>query len=160
MSEGYEEIIEGETLYRYPPGSRHEEICRHLHTQIAACLEFQTSARLLDTREVVQISAGTMLRPDLALVTKATGKLWLAAEIISSEDHRADTVEKKRLYEEMNIPRLWMIDPRYDNLEVYHASQYGMALKAILAHRDVLTETLLPRFELHIADLFGLKRPK
>ncbi len=158
MSQAYEEIIEGETMHRYAPGVRHEEICARLHAHVSACLEFQTTARLLSPRELVQITPGSMIRPDLALVTKATGKLWLAAEIISSDDNRADTVVKKQLYEEINLPRLWMIDPRYDNLEIYQAGAYGMALKTILAQRDTLTEALLPKFELSIAELFGLKK--
>jgi len=49
---------------------------------------------------------------------------------------------------------LWMVDPRYDNLEVYHASEYGLMLKNILAGPERLTEKLLPEFELGIADLF------
>ena len=61
-----------------------------------------------------------MLRPDLALVTAATGKIWLAAEIVDSHDHRPDTVLKKGLYEDYNLARLWMIDPRYNNGELYH----------------------------------------
>ena len=95
-----------------------------------------------------------MVRPDLALVTAATGKLWLAAEVISSDDHRTDTVVKKQVYEALNIPRLWMIDPRYDNVEVYHGTQYGLMLKGILAGREVLTEQLLPAFQLIITELF------
>lgn len=97
-----------------------------------------------------------MLRPDLALVTSATNKLWLAVEIVSARDHRIDTVRKKSVYEDSKIPRLWMIDPRYDNLEVYHATEYGLALKHILAQRETLTETLLPGFSLTLAHLFGL----
>ena len=26
---------------------------------------------------------------------------------------------KKQIYEDLNLPRLWMIDPRYNNVEVY-----------------------------------------
>ena len=92
--------------------------------------------------------------PDLALITTATGKLWLAAEIISSDDHRADTVIKKELYEQLKLPRLWMIDPRYDNVEVYHGSPYGLVLKFMLAGREILSEELLPEFQLSISDLF------
>jgi Uma2 family endonuclease len=95
-----------------------------------------------------------MVRPDVALVTAATGKLWLAAEVISSDDHRTDTVVKKQIYEALNIPRLWMIDPRYDNVEVYHGTEYGLMLKGILAGREVLTEQLLPAFQLTISELF------
>ena len=96
-----------------------------------------------------------MLCPDLALVAAATDKLWLAVEIVSSDDHRTDTVIKKQVYEDLKVPRLWMIDPRYNNVEVYHATEYGMRLEHILAGSDVLTEKLLPKFQLAIADLFA-----
>ena len=154
MSEPYEEIVEGETYLRMPPGARHEVICSRLHELIAASLANVTTARLLPCRSVVQIASGTLVRPDLALVTVATGKIWLVAEIISSDDHRPDTVTKKQIYEELNIPRLWMIDPRYDNVEIYHGSQYGLMLKRILAGRETLTEQLLPTLQVTIAELF------
>ena len=48
-----------------------------------------------------------------------------------------------------------MVDPRYDNVEVYHAGTYGLVLKEILANREVLTEKLLPEFQITIAELFG-----
>jgi len=154
VSETYEEIVEGETYLRMPPGARHEVICTRLHELIAASLANIATTRLLPRRSVVQIASGTLVRPDLALVTVATGKIWLAAEIISSDDHRPDTVTKKQIYEELNIPRLWMIDPRYDNVEVYHGSQYGLMLKRILAGRETLTEQLLPTLQVTIAELF------
>jgi len=47
-----------------------------------------------------------------------------------------------------------MIDPRYDNVEIYHASEYGMLLKAMLAGREILSEKLLPEFELSVEELF------
>jgi Uma2 family endonuclease len=89
-------------------------------------------------------------------VTVATGKLWLAAEIINSEDHRPDTVLKKSIYEDINVPRLWMIDPRYDNVETYHGTSYGLALRGILAGSERLHETLLPGFDLTVAELFAV----
>ena len=160
MSEPYEEIVEGETYLRKPPGGRHELICSRLHDSIATSLAGISTTRLLPRRFVVQISSGTIVRPDIALVTVATGKIWLVAEIISSDDHRPDTVMKKQIYEELNIPRLWMIDPRYDNVEIYHGSQYGLILKTILAGSELLTEALLPEFQLTIAALFRMEPPQ
>ena len=154
MSQSYEEIIEGETLLRNAPGARHERICDTLHARVAASLAGSTVAKVLTPRSIVQLSAGTMVRPDLSLVAAATGKLWLAAEIVSSDDHRPDTVLKKSLYEKFNIARLWMLDPRYDNLETYHGTPYGLALKEILAGREMLREPLLPKFEVTISELF------
>jgi Uma2 family endonuclease len=154
LSLAYEEIVHGETVLRSPPDPRHERICQRLHQQVVLSVVRLTSTRLLESRSVVKIAPGSMMRPDLALITAATGKLWLAAEVISAGDHRADTVMKKSLYEEMNLPRLWMVDPRYDNVEIYHGTPYGLVLKHILANAETLEEPLLPGFGVRIKDLF------
>lgn len=157
MSEIYEEIVEGETFLRLAPGKRHETICERLHLHVTTSLTQNQATKQLPLRSVVQIAPGTLIRPDLALLTAANNKLWLAVEVISSEDHRTDTVTKKLAYESANIPRLWMVDPRYDNVEIYHGSPYGLALKQILAGREVLTESLLPGFSISVSDLFAAK---
>jgi Uma2 family endonuclease len=156
MSVIYEEIIHGETLVRSAPGTRHEQICAVLHARISAGLAANSHTRLLAPRSIVQLSAGVVLRPDLALVTAATGKIWLAAEIVDSHDHRPDTVLKKGLYEDFNLPRLWMIDPRYNNVEFYHGTAHGLALKGILAGRELLQEPLLPDFQMTVTELFAV----
>ena len=156
MTAPYEELLEGETRLRPPPGARHEEICRRLHERVAASMTSVGVAKLLAPRTLVELSREVHVRPDLALVTAATGKLWLAAEVINSEDHNPDTVIKKTLYEQNRLPRLWMVDPRYNNVEVYHGNEYGVSLKAILAGKDSLTEHLLPEFQFPIAELFKI----
>ena len=145
MSEPYEEIIQGETTLRMPPGPRHELICSRLHAVIRASVADFASTRLLDVRTAIRLADNTTIRPDLALLTTANNKLWLVAEVVSSEDHHADTVDKKQIYEAIKLPRLWMIDPRYDNIEVYIGTEYGLRLETILAVNDVLTEKLLPK---------------
>jgi Uma2 family endonuclease len=154
VSQNYEETLCGELLVRRAPGQRHEIICGRLHQWVRAGTSNLASTHLLAPRTQVRLSFETVVCPDLALVTVATGKLWLAAEIVSSDDHRPDTVIKKQIYEESKLPRLWMIDPRYDNVEVYHAAKYGLILKAILAGREILSEKLLPEFQLTVAELF------
>ncbi|MBP9900719.1 MAG: Uma2 family endonuclease [Verrucomicrobiota bacterium] len=155
MSEPYEEVFAGEATLRLPPGRRHELICSRLHAAVKSTVANIASTRLLEPRTAVEMPHATRLCPDLALITAATHKLWLAAEIVNSEDHHADTVLKKELYETIKVPRLWMIDPRYGNVEVYHATPYGLALKGILAGREVLSEVLLPEFALVVAELFA-----
>ena len=154
MTGFYEEIIRGEALKRLPPGERHEGICERLHDAVGKALA--PTSRLLERRTIIELTPGTLLRPDLVLVTKLTNKPWLIAEIVDSYDHGSDTVTKKMIYEETGLPRLWMIDPRYDNVEVYHGTPYGLSLRHMLAGRQALTEKLLPEFELSVAELFGL----
>ena len=114
-----------------------------------------SSTQLMAPRTRIQVSRTSALRPDLALITTATQKLFLAVEIISRGDHNADTVVKKEVYEQIRVPRLWMVDPRYDNVEIYHSTQFGLQLKGILAGNEILTEQLLPEFQLVISDLFA-----
>jgi hypothetical protein len=159
MTQPYQETLNGSPLLRCGPNPRHEQICARLHQCIHASVANLASTRLLAPRFGVRLSADTLVCPDLSLLTVATGKLWLAAEIVSSEDHAPDTVVKKQIYEELRLPRLWMVDPRYDNVEVYHASQYGLVLKSILAGTEILTEKLLPEFQISVAELFGAVPP-
>jgi len=154
MTDPYEELLEGEWHLRLGPGERHERICARLHETIHASVANFHGTKLLPTRTKVQLSAHHALRPDVALITAATGKLWLAAEVVNSDDHRPDTVLKKQIYEDVRVPRLWMVDPRYDNIEVYHSTQYGLVLKGILACDEILNDPLLPEFQLCIRDLF------
>ena len=154
MSLPYEEVLQGAPVVRGSPGSRHEHICDRLHRCVHASVANLTSTTLLPTRSAVRVAPDTVLRPDLALVTIPASRLWLAAEIVNSEDHAPDTVVKKQIYEEIRLPRLWMIDPRYDNVEVYHATPYGLVLKAILAGSEMLGEKLLPEFQITISELF------
>ena len=155
MSDPYEEIVNGERVLRLPPRARHEEIVSRLHKRVAGAVAGLATTKMLGVRTRIEISARNTLRPDLALVTAATGKLWLVAEVVSSDDHHADTVDKKSVYEELKLPRLWMIDPRYDNVEVYHGTPYGLSLKKVLAGRELMTEALLPGFQFAIHELFA-----
>lgn len=152
--EPYEEIIQGESMLRFAPGERHEHVCERLHALVSASMNQITTTRLLAPRTVVQLASGTLLRPDLTLVTAATRKAWLIAEVVDKEDHQADTVLKKEIYEQLKLPRLWMVDPRYNNVEIYHGSPYGLVLKRILSGKEILNETLLPTLQVAVRDLF------
>jgi Uma2 family endonuclease len=155
MSEPYEELLAGEWHLRFGPGERHERICARLHETVKAGVANFPGTVLLSPRTKLKLSSHHVVRPDLALVTAATQKLWLAVEVVSSDDHRCDTVLKKQVYEDVRVPRLWMVDPRYDNVEVYHSNEYGLVLKTILACDDVLADPLLPEFQLGIRQLFA-----
>jgi len=160
MSTPYHELLDGERLTRPGPGARHELICVRFHRVVRASVANFANTRLLAPRTEVRLAHDALVCPELARVAVPTGKLWLAAEIISSDDHRTDTVVKKQLYEDLKLPRLWMIDPRYDNIEVYHGSEYGLILKTILAGCELLTEQLLPEFQLTVSELFHTPQPQ
>ena len=156
----YEEILDGATWPRSAPGERHELICQRLHAAMAASVANLGSTQLLAPRTRIHVSRSTTICPDLALIATATGKLWLAVEIVHTGDHHTDTVVKKEVYEQVRVPRLWMVDPRYDNVEIYHSTEFGLALKGILAGSEVLAEKLVPKFQFIITELFAISSPK
>jgi Uma2 family endonuclease len=155
VSQPYEELLEGATLPRSAPGDRHEQICARLHREMAAGVNGLASTQLLPPRTEIQVARTTRLRPDLALITATGGKLFLAVEIISRDDHHADTVTKKEIYEHIRVPRLWMVDPRYDNVEIYHSTEFGLQLKGILAGGELLSDKLIPQFQVVVSALFA-----
>ena len=157
MSQPYEEILDGASMPRAAPDARHEIICDRLHAAMNASVANLSTTQLLAPRTKIQVTRATSIRPDLALITTATQKLFLAVEIITRGDQHPDTVMKKEIYEQIKVPRLWMIDPRYDNVEIYHSTQFGLQLKGILAGSEILTEQLLPEFQMVITELFSAK---
>jgi Uma2 family endonuclease len=158
MSQPYEEILEGATLPRSAPEPRHEIICERLHTAVNSSVANTNTALLLAPRTRIQVSRSTAIRPDLAVVMAANQKLFLAVEVISRGDHNADTVIKKEMYEKIRVPRLWLVDPRYDNVEVYHSMEFGLQLKSILAGSEMLTEQFFPEFQVVISELFAMPK--
>ena len=159
MSLPYEEILNGQKVLRGAPGIRHELICDRLHRLMVASVADVAGIRLLEPRTTLELSPAVQICPDLALINPATGGVFLAVEVVSRDDHRPDTVTKKDIYDSFKVARLWMVDPRYDNVEVYHQSDFGLRLHAILAGRDVLAEQLIPEFAVAIADLFAEPQP-
>jgi Uma2 family endonuclease len=155
MSKPYEEILEGASLPRSAPDVRHEMICGRLHEVMTASVANLSTTQLLAPRTKIPVTHSTTICPDLALVTVATGKIFLAVEIINRGDHQPDTVVKKEVYEQIHVPRLWMVDPRYDNVEIYHSMEFGLTLKGILAGNEILSEKLIPEFQFVIAKLFA-----
>ena len=155
MAEPYEEMIDGEWVLRIPPRPSHEAICLSLHRLIAGAISTLSSTRLLEMRSQVILTEKNRLRPDLCLVTVATEKPWLAAEVINPEDHNNDTVLKKDVYESLRIPRLWIIDPRYENVEIYHATHQGLSLRDTLMVKEFLSDPLLPGLSLSIREIFA-----
>lgn len=155
MAEPYEELIDGEWVFRIPPRHTHEAIVLSLHRRMAEAINALSSTRLLEPRAQVSLAEKHQFRPDLCLVTLATDKPWLAVEVLNPEDHHTDTVLKKDVYEALRIPRLWIVDPRYENVEVYHATQHGLVLRDTLMIKETLVDPLLPGFSLSIREIFA-----
>jgi Uma2 family endonuclease len=155
MPEPYQELIDGETFLRGPLNGPHELLCDRLHFWVARHLPINSALKLLPRRTTLTLRAGTDICPDLALVRRDTNELYLAAEVLQPGDHHPDTVLKKQLYSDCRVPRLWVVDSRYQNVEVYTTGALGFRLDTILAINDSLTDAALSGGAYHISDIFS-----
>lgn len=158
MSEAYEETIDGDPVPRAPLDSGHELLVSRLHALVRNALPPNSRLQLLPPRTAVRLHERIRLCPDLAIVKPAaddTVELCLVAEVLRPGDHHMDTVVKKQIYSDLRVPRLWMVDPRYLNVETYGVGEYGFTLTAILAHRDPLTDSCLPGLRCPMNELFA-----
>lgn len=162
MSESYEETIGGQRILRRPPTAMHEMLVARLHELVAAALPLNSTLRLLPPRSKLDLGEHSLVRPDLAVVRMERGadehqpgQLYLVAEVLQPGDHHVDTVIKKQVWTDGNLPRLWMIDPRYLNVEVYGSGEHGFTLLTILANQHALTDPYLPGLRCPMPELFA-----
>ncbi|HEY8931716.1 MAG TPA: Uma2 family endonuclease [Rariglobus sp.] len=155
MSDPYQELIDGETFIRGPLNAPHELLCDRLHAWVAAHLPANSALKLLPRRARVTLRPGTDVCPDLALVRRDGSQLYLATEVLQPGDHHPDTVLKKQIYSDCLAPRLWIVDSRYQNVEVYGTTAVGFRLESILASNDTLTEPALGGVTYAVPDLFA-----
>jgi Uma2 family endonuclease len=162
MSEAYEEVIQRESFQRRRPNADHELLLARLHSLVAASIPLNSALQLLPPRTELLLGADCALRPDLAVVRTEPGKrqgdaaqLYLVAEVLLPGDHHVDTVIKKQVWADARLPRLWMVDPRYLNVEVYGCGEYGFTLADILANHHRLTDPHLPGLGCSMDELFA-----
>ena len=150
----YKELLSGETYIRSALSKPHELLCDRLHAAVAAHLPANSALRLLRRRAAISLCDGVGVRPDLALVRSPSAQLYLAVEVLLPGDHHPDTVLKKQLYADARLPRLWIVDSRYQNTEIYGTGEFGFRLEAILAGRETLTDPALTGLALSMNALF------
>lgn len=155
MSEPYDELIDGELFIRGPLNGLHEVLCDRLHVWVAQHLPANSAFKLLPRRTTLTLRAGNRIRPDLALVRRDTLQLYLAAEVLQPGDHHTDTVLKKQIYADCRAPRLWIVDSRYQNVEVYGTTPVGFRLESIRATNETLSDPAAGNATLPVISLFA-----
>ena len=155
MSDPYQELIDGESFLRGPLNAPHELLCDRLHAWVARHLPVNSVLKLLPRRTTVTLRPGTDICPDLALVRRDNGDLYLAAEVLQPGDHHPDTVLKKQVYSDCRAPRLWIVDSRYQNVELYGTTAAGFRLEWILSSHEALTDAALSGANYPVADIFA-----
>lgn len=122
------ELINGKIYYMSPSASPfHGMIIGNLYLLLGNYLKGKPCKVFTDTIDIYLDEENRVI-PDLSVLcdkTKFTDRGYegipkLIVEIISPRSVKRDRIEKKALYERMQVPHYWLVDPKNKNIEIYN----------------------------------------
>jgi Uma2 family endonuclease len=121
---------------------------------------------LYDAPLDVILSDTDVVDPDILYVSNGRSAIlgkWvhgapdLVVEILSPFTRKVDEAIKRRLYDRVDVTEYWIVDPELEIVKVYRRGEdrgFPRVAELARASGDVLTTSLLPGFEMSLAELF------
>ncbi len=163
ITEGMEEVIDGEIVVMPPAKNLHariiarlmEAILPHLHTP-----RYDVLSGVFGI--VIRKQPLTCRNPDLAVFDRTTvveesgyfhSAPQLAIEVLSPSETRRMTERKLRDYETIATPEVWVISPEAETVEVLLFEDGGLRRTAILAE-GLLKPRAFPHVQVDISTIW------
>lgn len=114
------ETVHGELLVTPSPRLWHQEIAGRLHIAVHEYLKVYPVGHVLHSPADISWGDDTLVQPDLfvadleqvrTLDWREVKTLLLVIEVLSPSTARYDRFTKRRLYQEVEIPNYWIVDP-------------------------------------------------
>ena len=130
----YYEIINGEMVKRTAPTLSHQRLLKKLLMSLEPfCIEKKLGEMHIAPTDVF-FDKYNQTQPDLIFVADSNKSILssdisiegipdLLVEIISPSSVIRDRIDKKNLYERMKVPEYWLVDPQYEEFEIYVLSE-------------------------------------
>jgi Uma2 family endonuclease len=122
------EVVWGELLVSPSPRPAHQRVVLRIATLLAAyCDTFGTVEPMLSPADI-SWSEDTLVQPDVFVVPRAEAArgtwdavrtLLLVIEVLSPGTARHDRFTKRRLYQEQQVPTVWLVDLDAQLVEVW-----------------------------------------
>ncbi len=155
------ETVHGELLVTPAPRLWHQEIVRRLLVKLDAYLAANPVAHLFHSPADISWSPDVLVQPDLFVADLEEARtldwskvqtLLLAVEVLSPGTERHDRFTKRRLYQEVGIPRYWVVDSDRRVVEVWTPeSQFPVTERETVVWRPKGTSS---EFSLDLEHLF------
>ena len=169
------ELIRGIIFPMAAPGTKHQQISFRLggifynlfKNQPCQVFVAPYEVRLLDASK--QLNQGkniyTVIQPDLCVVCDASkieergciGSPDLVIEILSPGNSKKEMSDKKKLYEENEIPEYWIFDPIYEFVYRFDLDKtrgiYGRP--EIFASPAILESIIFPDLKIDLKEVFN-----
>lgn len=137
------EVVAGELLVTPAPRTWHQVLVGRLYLALATYLAHEPAGYVLFSPADVSLAPDTLVQPDVFVVPveqvrrlewTAIRDLLLVVEVLSPSTGRADRFTKRRWYQEVGVPVVWLVDPEAEVVEVWTPE-----MRAPLVERNRLT---------------------
>ncbi len=159
------ELIEGELVRVSPSAYTWNLVLNYLNVQLFVFVHARRLGHVsvAEAGFLVETDPDTVVAPDIAFVSRERlpdrlprrGYLPvcpnLIVEVISPTDERRDIERKKALYDRINVPMVWWIDPHHETATV-HVS--GQPVQFLDRTGSLDGKGVLLGFTLSLADIF------
>ena len=124
------EIIGGKKFMSPAPNPTHGVVIGRLYVHIFHFLEENDSGYVFSDNTDVHFPDGTLLKPDLCVVTEKNSAMidWfrgiygtpdMVVEVLSKSTRKKDITIKKDIYEAQGVREYWIVDPWIKGISVY-----------------------------------------
>jgi Uma2 family endonuclease len=161
------ELLAGEHVVTPSPSPKHQRVVGRVYFLLQLWLREHGVGEVFVSPLDVVLSAEDVVEPDLLFVAGeragivgeryVDGPPDLAVEVLSPSTRRRDELVKLGRYEQLGVTEYWVVDPDAETVKVFRREGSGYGRPTLLAARlgDRLTSTVLPTFEVAVADLFA-----
>ncbi len=161
------EFSEGRVELLPMPSRRHQRILMLLSRLLEAFVMSKDLGEVIIAPFKIRLWPGKIREPDVVFMLTANNhrkseNLWegadLVIEIISPDDPKHDTVEKKEEYAQAGIPEYWLVNPVNETVTVFVLVQ-GSSLyqeAGVYSKGEVAVSRLLEGFIVDVTAVFAL----
>ena len=157
------ELHEGELIVMTRPAYRHNRVLAHLNIELGIYFRKHKNGEALISENLYALSPKTRRSPDVGIILGdryeelKTAKVIpivpeIVVEVLSPSERPGMIHRKLKQYFDAGVKEVWLIDPEPREVEIWAGATLP---DHTLAAGETLTSTLLPGFELPLADLFA-----
>ena len=156
------EIIGGKLVVTPVPIPVHQQVCSRMGNRFFAYVDANNLGLVYTSPPDVRLSPHNVVVPDLIYVSHARrgivrpnlidGAPDLVVEVLSPSTRKRDLTDKATLYAASGVREYWLVDPRHRGVTV-RAFEANTEMTA--RETGVVCSTILPAFELDVAELFA-----
>lgn len=159
------ELINGELVKKSAPAPRHQIIQANLFWSFSSYVRQHSLGVILCAPVDVFVDDYSVPQPDLLFIAKENqhiitddgvmGAPNLVVEILSPSSVKRDRSDKMRLYQRLQIPEYWIIDPKSETVEIYHFVNGVYDLVSFAVERGNVDSAQLAGFSLEVSSIFS-----